>query len=326
MDATTLAHTTTESQSSSERTTVLYLNHSAQMSGGEASLRSLLWGLRRADLPFDAMIALPDGGRFAELLRDEGWNVTLAPLRRLQRPRGIIESMASLVHVLQTAPMICRLVESSGAQIVHSNSTTAHLVGGVAGERTGRPTIWHCRDLVPLSRLAPQLAGKATRVVAISNCVAELLEHEGVPSEKIVVVSNGLDPDEWQPKKRSFLRESLGLPDDAFVFGVVGQLVPWKNHAAFIEAAAQVCADTGCGPARFAIIGGDLWGEQAPYVQELRELVKNLIWWSASTSFRIRPTAPTLWARSTAWCIPPTTNLLAASSWKRWRFPNRSSL
>ncbi len=274
MDATTLAHTTTESQSSSERTTVLYLNHSAQMSGGEASLRSLLWGLRRADLPFDAMIALPDGGRFAELLRDEGWNVTLAPLRRLQRPRGIIESMASLVHVLQTAPMICRLVESSGAQIVHSNSTTAHLVGGVAGERTGRPTIWHCRDLVPLSRLAPQLAGKATRVVAISNCVAELLEHEGVPSEKIVVVSNGLDPDEWQPKKRSFLRESLGLPDDAFVFGVVGQLVPWKNHAAFIEAAAQVCADTGCGPARFAIIGGDLWGEQAPYVQELRELVK----------------------------------------------------
>jgi hypothetical protein len=179
MDDTTVAEGATDAQTSSSRTAVLYLNHSAQMSGGEASLRSLLWGLRRADQPYDPIIALPDGGPFSEVLREEGWSVTLAPLRRLQRPRGIIESMASLVQVLQTAPMICRLVESTGAKIVHSNSTTAHLVGGVAGERTGRPTIWHCRDLVPLARLAPQLAAKATRVVAISGCVAELLEREG---------------------------------------------------------------------------------------------------------------------------------------------------
>lgn len=274
MDATTLVESATEAQSSAQRTPVLYLNHSAQMSGAEASLRSLLWGLRRAGLPYDPIIALPDGGPFSEMLRGEGWSVTLAPLRRLQRPRGIIEGVASLVHVLQTAPLICRLVESSGAQIVHSNSTTAHLVGGVAGERMGRPTIWHCRDLVPLARLAPQLAGKATRIIAISGCVAELLEREGVPHEKIAIVTNGLDPDEWNPKIRSHLRESLGLSDNAFVFGMAGQLVPWKNHAAFIEAAAKLCEDENCARARFAIIGGDLWGEQAPYVRELRELVK----------------------------------------------------
>jgi glycosyltransferase involved in cell wall biosynthesis len=262
------------SSTSSERIPVLYLNHSAQVSGGEASLRSLLWGLRRADLPIDPIVALPDGGPFSELLRDEGWNVTLAPLRRLHRPRGIIDGMTSLLHVLQTAPLICRLVDQSGAKIVHSNSTTAHLVGGVAGERTGRPTIWHCRDLVPLARLAPQLANKATRVIAISGCVAEMLEKEGVPHDKIVVVHNGIDTDEWRPKARSHLRESLAIPDDAFLFGVVGQLVPWKNHAAFIEAAAQIAQDENCSRARFAIIGGDLWGEQAPYVKELRELVK----------------------------------------------------
>jgi glycosyltransferase involved in cell wall biosynthesis len=256
------------------RTPILYLNHSAQMSGAESSLRSLLWGLKRGDWPFDPVVGLPDGGPFTDLLRAEGWSVALAPLRRINRPRGPVDGMAALWHVLQTAPHVCRLVENSGARIVHSNSTTAHVVGGVAGQRTGRPTIWHCRDLVPLSRLAPQLAGKATRVIAISGCVADLLEKEGVPHEKIVCVYNGIDPDEWQIKERSHLRESLELPSGAFVFGMVGQLIPWKNHVAFIEAAAHMAQDFDCAQARFVIIGGDLWGEQSPYVLELRELIK----------------------------------------------------
>ncbi|RYG73074.1 glycosyltransferase, partial [bacterium] len=51
-------------------------------------------------------------------------------------------------------------------------------------------------------------------------------------------------------------------------------LVPWKNHTAFIEAAAQLVQDEGCDRARFVVIGGDLWGEQTPYVAKLRDLVK----------------------------------------------------
>lgn len=262
-----------------DKQTVLYLNHSAQMSGAEASLRSLLGGLRQIDAPISPVVALPGEGPFTDLLREEGWNVTLAPLRRLQRPRGLIDGMAAVIHVLQTAPHICRLVEQSGAHIVHSNSTTAQLVGGVAAERTHRPAIWHCRDLVSLARIAPQLAAKSSRVVAISACVAEALERDGVPREKISVVLNGIDPEAWRFKAPNSLRQTLGISDEAIVFGAVGQLVPWKNHAAFIEAAARLCEDEGCANARFVVIGGDLWGEQSGYVDELRALVKkhNLI-------------------------------------------------
>ncbi|BCM90191.1 alpha-D-kanosaminyltransferase [Abditibacteriota bacterium] len=254
--------------------TVLYLNHSAQMSGAEASLRSLLWGLRRADAPIDPLIALPSEGPLTSLLRDEGWSVTLAPLRRLHRPRGLIDTMASLLHVLQTAPHICRLAQGAHAKIIHSNSTTAHLVGGLAGEKTGKPALWHCRDLVPLAKMAPQLSSKATKIVAISNCVADSLERDGVPRDKIRVIFNGIDPDEWRPRERSVMRELLAIPEDAFVFGVMGQLVPWKNHHAFIEAAAKLAQDEGCSHARFVIIGGDLWGEQQSYVNQLRDDVK----------------------------------------------------
>ncbi len=254
--------------------TVLYLNHSAQMSGAEASLRSLLWGLRRADAPIDPLIALPGEGPLTSLLRDEGWSVTLAPLRRLERPRGLIDTMTSLLHVIQTAPHICRLANGSSAKIIHSNSTTAHIVGGLAGEKTGKPALWHCRDLVPLGKIAAQLGGKAARVVAISGCVAASLERDGVPRDKIRVIFNGLDPDDWRPRLRSVVRELLALPSDAFVFGVVGQMVPWKNHSAFIEAAALLAADDECAHARFVVIGGDLWDEHATYIKELRALVK----------------------------------------------------
>lgn len=253
---------------------VLYLNHAGQISGAEQSLRALLWQLRRAQSSVEPVIALPGAGPLAELLRDEGWNVTFAPLRRLQRPHGLLGGMTALMHILQTAPFVTRLIRQTDSQLVHSNSTTAHLVGGLAAERAHKPAIWHARDLVSLERIAPTLAQRAAWVIAISGCVAERLQADGVPTEKVRVIHNGLDPDEWYPRERSQLRESLGLPDGAFLFGCPGQLVPWKNHVAFIEAAARLCQDERCSQARFVIIGGDLWGEHQSYLMQLRTLVK----------------------------------------------------
>lgn len=257
---------------------VLYLNHASQISGGEQSLRAMLRQFRRAHSPVEPVIALPGSGPFADILRDEEWMVTFAPLRRLQRPQNFLAGMAALVHILQTAPYITKLIQQTGSHLLHSNSTTAHLVGGLAAERLNIPAIWHARDLVNLSRIGSQLGARATWVVAISGCVAEALQRDGVPPEKVRIIHNGLDPDEWSPHPpgplRNTLRNSLGLPEDAFVFGCVGQLVPWKNHMAFIEAAAKLCEDEACENARFVILGGDLWGEHQGYVQSLRAKVK----------------------------------------------------
>jgi glycosyltransferase involved in cell wall biosynthesis len=259
-----------------EKTHVLYLNHVGQMSGAEQSLRALLWQFRRGGDEIDPVIALPGGGPFSEILRDEGWNVTFAPLRRLHRPQGLLDGMAALVHVLQSAPFLTRLARQTATQIIHSNSTTAHLVGALAAERLKIPAIWHARDLVSLTRVAPHLAPRTTKCIAISRCVAERLKSDGVPAEKIQVIYNGLDPDAWQPRAvtDTHLRQTLGLDDNKFLFGCASQLVPWKNHKAFIAAAARLIEDEKCAEARFVIIGGDLWGEQQEYVQELRALVK----------------------------------------------------
>jgi glycosyltransferase involved in cell wall biosynthesis len=266
--------TTPPGDSTSSKMNVLYLNHSSQISGAEQSLRALLWQFRRAHVDVEPVIALPGAGPFADSLREGEWNVTFAPLRRLKRPQNFISGMAGLVEIMRTAPFISRLVQQTNSHLIHSNSTTAHLVGGLAAERAGRPAIWHTRDLVSLERIAPALAQRAAWVIAISKCVAERMEQDGVPPEKIRVVHNGLDTDEWRLPERSQLRGSLGVTDDTFVFGCAGQLVPWKNHAAFIEAAQQICQDADCARVRFVILGGDLWGEHQAYAQELRDLVK----------------------------------------------------
>ncbi len=253
---------------------VLYLNHSGQISGAEQSLRSLLWQIRRERLDIEPTIALPGGGVFSEMMREEGWNVTFAPLRRIQRPQGAISAMTTLMHVLRTTPFIQKLAKQIGARLIHSNSTTAHLVGGLAGERLDIPAIWHARDLVSLERIGAALGHRSACVIAISGCVAEQLESDGVPRDKIRIIHNGLDPDEWNKRTPSRLRQSLALRDDAFVFGCAGQLVPWKNHVAFIEAAHQLSQDENCARAHFVIVGGDLWNEHSTYVDELRALVK----------------------------------------------------
>ena len=258
----------------SKKMSVLYLNHSGQTSGAEQSLRSLLWQFRRENADIEPIIGLPGGGPFADLLREEEFNVTFAPLRRIQRPQNIVSGLSTLIHVTRTAPFLTKLVKQTGAQLIHSNSTTAHLVAGLSAAKANVPAIWHVRDLVSLARIGRALADRATWVIAISGAVAQGLQNDGVPPEKVRIIPNGIDTDEWRPQERSQLRESLGLPDDTFLFGCVTQLVPWKNHAAFIEAAAEMCQDEGCANARFVIMGGDLWGEQQAYVSELRSLVK----------------------------------------------------
>jgi glycosyltransferase involved in cell wall biosynthesis len=257
------------------RWNVLYLNHSSQVSGAEHSLRALLRQLRVQDHPVDPVVALPGAGPFADMMRDAGCPVVFAPLRRLQRPHGLFQSAAAIAHILQTAPYIARLVQQTSAHIVHSNSTTAHLVGGLAAERRDVPTVWHARDLVALPRAAGFLSARATQVIAISGSVAEQLQRDGVPGEKIRIIHNGIDPDVWTPHAPpSTWRASLDWGEDAFIFGCVSQLVPWKNHEAFIDAAARLCSDSGAENARFVIMGGDLWDEHSGYVHQLRARVK----------------------------------------------------
>jgi glycosyltransferase involved in cell wall biosynthesis len=115
--------------------------------------------------------------------------------------------------------MVARLIHQSNSDIVHANSTTAHLVSGIAASRLDLPAIWHARDLINLGRGSQFLSSRAAAVIAISGCVAESLQRQGVAPEKIHLIRNGIEPDHWKPDLDAPRRLRLKLKwDGEFVF------------------------------------------------------------------------------------------------------------
>jgi glycosyltransferase involved in cell wall biosynthesis len=82
-----------------------------------------------------------------------------------------------------------------------------------------------------------------------------LVEFEGFPESKVVVIPNGVDTDRFRPDPaaRRSVREELGLPSDTRLVCIVAALRPEKNHQLFVEGSALTHAqrpDT-----HFVIIG-----------------------------------------------------------------------
>ena len=66
------------------------------------------------------------------------------------------------------------------------------------------------------------------------------VRHTGVSADRIRVIYNGVDTDRFSPRPslRSALRRKFGIPEDSFVAGMVGRMVPIKDHGTLLKAAA----------------------------------------------------------------------------------------
>ncbi len=101
-----------------------------------------------------------------------------------------------------------------------------------------------------------------------------LVEHEHLPSDRVVVISNGVDTDQYGPGRGATclvsagssqsstlakpvahgdLRRQLGIPHSVPLAGIVAVLRPEKNHEMFLRVAARVRRDLV--EAQFLIIG-----------------------------------------------------------------------
>jgi glycosyltransferase involved in cell wall biosynthesis len=70
-----------------------------------------------------------------------------------------------------------------------------------------------------------------------------LVDSEGVPEERVHLIYNGVDADQYRPAlpgEREAIRRQLGVPDDALVLMAVGSLKPLKGFDALIRASAQL--------------------------------------------------------------------------------------
>jgi len=238
--------------------TVLYVSHTSQIGGGEHSLLLLLRGLDRQR--FRPLVALPGAGPFPNRLDALGVphrTVSIEPIRRTRHPAALLGQFLAWRRAIAEIATVARDV---GAHLVHANSTTAHLFAGPAARRAKVPCVWHVRDASsPGGWLDRRMTRNATAIVAVSGAVRDALLHPRLAGPKTCVIHNGVDTDAFAPAAPSPVRQELGIGAKAPVAGIVGQIVPWKGHERFLDAAAAVAARLPA--AKFLIAGDNRFGD-----------------------------------------------------------------
>jgi glycosyltransferase involved in cell wall biosynthesis len=141
-----------------------------------------------------------------------------------------------------------KFVRRNGIEIVHAHMARDYSLASYAARRNSKTKFVATRHvLFQLNRLHRHTLARATRVIAVSNAVAQELRASGIVAEKqLAVIPNGIDVERFSHARAGFDRvqflRSMGLPVDCLLVGSIGELRTLKRHDDFIRAAAIVAA------------------------------------------------------------------------------------
>lgn len=210
---------------------------------GERGMKTILAPLR--DGPFR---------REAEAL---GLNVR----RTGKRFRGDPYTISSLV----------KIIKEEEIDIVHTHAENGDFYGRIAAKIAGAPRLtstihtfyretlrdryswaW-MRNLIYRQDILT--SSFCDKIITVSGAIKRQVASDGVAEDKIVVVPNGVIPDQYDCEKdnRAKILAELGLTGDERIAGAVGRLSPVKNIEALLLAAKKTTPTVP--KARFLIVG-----------------------------------------------------------------------
>jgi glycosyltransferase involved in cell wall biosynthesis len=177
-----------------------------------------------------------------------------------------------------------RIIKAEQPQVVHTHSTTAGFLGRLAARIAGVPVIVHTMHFHPfrgyyntfrtqafilVERMGAYLSDS---IITLSEGLRrELAETYHITSRKrINVLPIGLDLQSFADTKRhqGTFRQAWDIPPAAPLIGIIGRLLPVKNHALFLQAAQRIHAQQAA--VRFVIVGDG--EERAHLEQQTRDL------------------------------------------------------
>lgn len=177
---------------------------------------------------------------------------------------------------------LVKIIREFRPDIVHTHAAKAGTLGRIAAWYCKVPVIIHTfHGHVFHSYFGPlktrifkfierRLSAISSGIIAISELQKhELCDiHKVCKADKTYVVPLGFDLNrfhELDPNIRSDFRRKFYIPDDAIAIGIIGRLVPIKNHSLFLEAFQKV--KESCRLNLKAIIVGD--GEDRLMLEDL---------------------------------------------------------
>jgi L-malate glycosyltransferase len=220
-----------------------------------------------------------DGRLLSEELADIGIPLLILPIRRQplwaklakELSRGVLSWSSRLKKRVVLAvdmqwrikPRVAalrKLLEGGGFDLLYmNNQPSSNLEGYLAGEAAGLPVVQHCRIEPTLQLGEAAIVNRVvTRIICVSQGVADVLAAQHVAEHRLRVVHNAIDC-------RAALPAPIKLPPTTqrLVIGTVGQLTARKGVAHLLQALANLkgeglpvsCLILGEGPQRAELEG-----------------------------------------------------------------------
>jgi glycosyltransferase involved in cell wall biosynthesis len=175
-----------------------------------------------------------------------------------------------------------KIIDEFKPDIVHTHAAKAGAVGRLAAIHSGVPVILHTfhghvfhsyfgsvktRMFLEIERY---LAKRTTKIIALSELQRNELVNDFkiAPQDKFAIVPLGFDLNKFETdkdQKRKKFRKEYNVADDEIAIGIIGRLVPIKNHELFLQALAIIKRKTTT-KIRVFIIGD---GEQRSNIETL---------------------------------------------------------
>jgi glycosyltransferase involved in cell wall biosynthesis len=266
---------------------ILFLDHTAQMSGGEIALLRLIAALDRVS--YSPIVVLGSDGPLVGKMRELGVSVSVIPLdptivetRKEALGLSMLLKLKSLSRLLAYSRRLARLADDNKISLIHANSLKSDIYGSIAGRIAGIPTLWHVRDRIDGGYL-PDIAARVFRSLSTWLPNAVVTNSQSTRSSLTGYKSTDSGTGNWVvydgigPKIAAGPTEELAKvpygPPGAPVAALVGRIAPWKGQHIFIQAAERVVRQRP--DAQFWIVGAPLFGEEA-YESNLRRMTAEL--------------------------------------------------
>lgn len=238
----------------------LHINTARTWRGGEQQMLYLLRGLKNKGYPTGAVVQ--KGAPAAERAREAGVRVWELPLR--------------CEVDLPAAFNIARIARAHEFNILHAHTAHAHSLGSLAKNlfmacnrlvAHRRIEFYPGRGVLGLGWLKYHCGVDA--YITVSERLREIMIDAGLPADSVFTVRSVTDTTRFiRTPPNPNLRSELGIPEDAFVVGNVGYLVPHKDHANLLDAASIVSREVS--DLRVVIVGsGPLRSDIEAKAQEL---------------------------------------------------------
>ena len=203
------------------------------LNGGEMSMLAMLKILQQTEFEFVAMA--PASGMLKERLEQCGIEVLPLTLR---------DEKGQKLPVEQVDSQLLELITRTAPDLVHSNSLSMGRMVGRVASKLPMPCTSHLRDIIRLSKSAVSDLNRSAGLIAVSNATKQFHVEQGILSDKLQVIYNGVDTDVFRPAPAfGTLRRQLGLSDSAVLIANIGQICLRKGQTLLAKAAALLAEE-----------------------------------------------------------------------------------